>query len=440
MTVRFNVQIMFRPFQLTKFLAALVVTLSGVAAMPTTARSQTSNIPTPRESRLLNGARLLVWYDAKAPNVSVTIRIHSGSAFDPLGKEGAMQLMSDLLFPTETTRSFFEEDLNGSFEIVTTYDYIQINTSGDSDKFLSILETLAPAISNPVINKETTERVKAPHLEKLAALEKDPEYVARRAAIKNLFGNYPYGRPQLGTPESVAKIDFADLLNAEQRFFTADNATIAIHGNVTPEFALRASKRLLGGWLKSDKKVPATFAAPNPPDTSETRIALESSASGTGVLAWRTGARNGRDYWASVVTEAIWKEKYCMSETQSHLLDGLGMIVKRLPASDEDIVRMMRSLCPLYLSDTEGKTLAPEISAADFNAAKEMLQTRMKETVKGPKSLVNAALDVETFKLVSIADEQKRLAAVTLDDVKRINSAWLAKAPVRVFVTPTVAK
>jgi len=248
---------------------SLCLLILGAAAVFSAAQ-ETPGFTAPRESKLLNGMRLLVWNDKNTDKVTVKIRVHSGSAFDPLGKEGVMQMLSDILFPADSTREFFTDDLNGSFEIVTNYDYIQITTSGDADKFLTILETLAPGVTNPQINKETTENVRAALAARVRELEKNPTYIADRAVAKRLLGNFPYGRPQLGSSESLAKIDFADLLTAKDRFFTADNATVTVSGNVNPDLALRAAKRLFGGWLKSDRKVPSTFAQPEaPPNNAE---------------------------------------------------------------------------------------------------------------------------------------------------------------------------
>src|SRR5690349_15285574 len=116
----------------------IFVPLVFLFALAINSFAQTLNFPPPRESKLLNGTKLLVWSDSKSNKVTVKVRINSGSAFDPLGKEGVMQLLSNILFPAGTTKEFFTEDLNGSFEIITNYDYIQINTSGDADKFLTI--------------------------------------------------------------------------------------------------------------------------------------------------------------------------------------------------------------------------------------------------------------------------------------------------------------
>src|SRR5687767_385690 len=166
----------------------------------------------PRQEKLLNGLRLLMWNDPSAADVKVSIRIHSGSAFDPQGKEGVMQLLADNIFPTPASRDYFSEELGGGIQVVTNYDYIQVNASARSADFVKLLESLAQAISQPTIDKETTDSLKRTLAEKLASLEKDPVYLAERAAAKRLFGTFPYGRPAAGTRESLERIDHADLL------------------------------------------------------------------------------------------------------------------------------------------------------------------------------------------------------------------------------------
>src|SRR5438105_10196611 len=135
-----------------KFLIYLVV---AAAAMVTPVFSQ-GDLKAPQEEQLLNGLKVLMWPDARMDKVWVRVRIHAGSAFDPLGKEGVMQLLADNLFPNPATKEFFAEDLGGSLEVITTYDYVQINASSKPDGMLQMLESLSTAISNPLIEKEQT--------------------------------------------------------------------------------------------------------------------------------------------------------------------------------------------------------------------------------------------------------------------------------------------
>ncbi|MCA1608580.1 MAG: insulinase family protein [Acidobacteria bacterium] len=249
-----------------------------------------SQIRQPRQEKLLNGLKLVLLPDPTADKAFVRIRVHSGSAFDPQGKEGVMKLLSEMIFATDAAREFFAEDLGGELEIISNYDFIQINASSRPADFLTLLETISAAVSNPTIDKETTEKLKKPLLAKIAEMEKDAAYVADRAAARRLYGTFPYGRPQFGSSESVKKIDFADIRFAKDRLLGADNVTVVIGGKFNENLAFRAARRYLGAWLKSDVSVPATFRHPDPPvsgvlltespiaNTSEFRVAVRGTS------------------------------------------------------------------------------------------------------------------------------------------------------------------
>jgi hypothetical protein len=388
------------------------------------------NFPAPRESKLLNGMKLLVWNDSKSDKAVVKIRIHSGSAFDPLGKEGVMQLLADTLFPVETTKEFFSEDLNGNFEIITNYDYIQINASGSADKFLTILETLAPAVTNPQINKESTEKVRAALLARVRELEKNPSYLADQAVAKRLLGNFPYGRPRLGSSESLARIDFADLLLAEQRFFTADNATMVVSGNVNPDFALRASKRLFGGWLKSDKKVPSTFAQPEVPQKN-IQI-LDSPVDGTSEFrfAVRSVARSDKDFYASQILEKILNNRLQTRDgentfvrQETHNLPGL--VVFGISGWNKDSIKKVGDAIMLpEVNDYQNNYLKSAVIQAEFEKAKNEYLAEFNKIRTD-----DLWLDADTFKLSPVKIEWQNAQNVTLADVQRVLER-LQKEPV----------
>ena len=279
------------------------VFLSAVLIAPV-AFSQTS-LPAPKQEKLLNGLKVLMWQDAKAEKVMIKIRIHSGSAFDPQGKEGLMQMLANNIFPNEASRDFFREDLGGDLQIETNYDYIQINASSKPEGLLTMLETVATAVSNPVIDKETTARLRTDLLSKLAIVEVEPSYVADRAVAKRLFGTFPYGRPQYGTTDSIKKIDFGDLIDAKNRFMTADNATLTMSGNFDKTAVFRAVRRYFGGWMKSDRKVPATFRQPDDPPAGVQVIASPKPDVSAIRFAVRSTSRSSKDFAAACIFSSI---------------------------------------------------------------------------------------------------------------------------------------
>ncbi len=387
----------------------------AVAILLSTAYANVSAQASPRQEKLLNGLKVLMWSDAKADKVWVKIRVHSGSAFDPQGKEGAMQLLADDLFPNEASRDFFAEDLGGSLEIITTYDYVQINASSKPESYLTMLETLSTALSNPAIDKETTAKVRTALLAKLKVLESDPAYVADQAVAKRLFGAFPYGRPQRGSTASVQKLDFADLIDAKSRFLTADNATITISGNYDKDLAFRALRRYFGSWLKSDKKIPATFRQPDPaPGGIMTADSPDPQMSALR-YAIRGVARKDKDFAAASVIASVLNERLknlvppqyandVFVRNEAHTLPGsivIGFAVKRDVSAQEKG----------DAGDVVPKALSGPVTDAEFSKAKALFSADWSR--RDPATFW---LDVDTFQTGGVDPDAKLGDNVTLAD------------------------
>lgn len=391
---------------------------------------QSLNIP--RQERLLNGAKLLMWPDASANRAYVKVRIHSGTSFDPQGKEGVMSLLAESFFPNEASREFFKDDLGGSLDVTANYDFIQINAAAKPDEFLTMLESVAAAVSNPSTDKETTAKLKARRLELLTNMQSDAAYVADQRVSKQLFGTFPYGRPSLGTTESVTKIDFPDLIDARQRFLTSDNATISIGGKFDPAYAYRAARRLFGSWMKSDKLIPSTFKQPDVPDTKMVMVSLLNDGAPQVRFALRGVARNDKDYAPSrifaEILEARAKENAGSAdssaifvENKAHILPG-SFVVGFAGVENASIPSNLVTLL-----------LAKPVTATEFDVAKA--KTLADRKLHNPDEYW---LDADTFKLASAAEEQKAFETATLADVQRVVER-LSKNPI-VAVTVTKAE
>lgn len=393
-------KIKYLPHKFTILFAFLFLTVAHLFG-------QTAKVQTPRQEKLLNGLKTLVWSEPGAGKAMVKIRIHNGSAFDPQNKEGVMALLAEVLFPNETAKEFFREDLGGSLEIISNYDFIQINATANSEQFLTMFETVAVAVTNPQIDKETTQKVRAVQIEKVRELEKDPAYIADRAAARRLFGDFPYGRAQMGTTASLAKIDFADLLLAREKFLTSDNATVAISGNVKPELALRAARRFFGSWVKADKKVPATFRQPDEPDTTVLTIKSPDENRSELRIAFRGLGRNDKNFWASsVLTNFLRKRHPGEVHQESRLLPG--MMLLSVSATDAAaLAQTNKTLIESYFSQP--------ISDSEFMQAKNHL---LNETNK--KDVAEMWLDADTYKLDSVKTDLQALQNITAADVNKL--------------------
>jgi len=368
-----------------------------------------------------------MWPDPSANVVAIKVRIHSGTAFDPQGKEGTMSLLAESFFPTEVSRSFFKEDLGGGLSVTANYDYIQINAWAKPEEFITLLEAVSTAVSNPTIDKDITPKLVAKRLELIKALDSQSAYLAENAAAKQLFGTFPYGRPKLGTADSVAKLNFADVLDLKQRFLSADNATVSISGKIDPSLTYRAARRYLGSWLKSDRLIPSTFKQPDPPDTKLVTVTTATDTAPHTRLALRGVSRSEKDYAAAKVLESIVEARVKENLTgasaayvsnEAHILPG-SFVIGATTAGDA----MPANLVTLLLSKA--------ITGGEFDASKAKVITDRSKIAPD-----EFWLDADTYKLASAAEEQKNFETVTLADVQRV-AERLAKNPV---VAVTVAK
>lgn len=392
------------------------------------------NYGQPQQEQLLNGLRVVMIPDASASNVTAKLRVHSGAAFDPQGKEGTLCLLSEAFFPNQDARDFFKDDLGGSFQVVCHYDYIELDVASKPESYLTMLETLAASVSNPVIDRQTTDAVKAEMVARLTNEEKDARLVANTAVRKRLLGTFPYGRPKYGTAAGLKVVDFADLKFAYERLFGADNATLVVSGNFPVDNAYRGIRRYFGGWLKLDRKAPSSFKAADPP-IAGTQI-IESPESGITEIryAFRGVARNEKDFAAASVfakvVEARLRSKAPAGQNENvwvtsnaNVLPGVFMI---------GFSRIQQNISAAVIDD-KAKTEANDLITNALNATVSEAEFAVaNNSARAEYNKLDASmrwLDVDTYRLSSIKNDQAAFESVTTGDVQRFADR-LKKQPV----------
>lgn len=410
---------------------SLAVLLFAVATF-----AQPSGVQPKRET-LLNGLKVVMWPDRSSQTVQVRIRIHSGAAFDPQGKEGVMRLIAENIFPNETARDYFKEDLSGSLEILTTYDYIEIRATGRSDAFLPMMETLASAVANPTINRETTLKLRTDLIETLEKYESDPSYVADRSIAKRLFGTFPYGRPVFGSPSSAAKIEFPDLIDAKQRFLTSDNATVSLTGNFDRSLATRAIKRYFGAWLKADKRIPSTFRQPEAPPAGMESITSPSADVGAIRFALRGVSRKDKDLAAAHIFAFVLADRLKARVPAEHANDIFVRSEERsLPGAFTigfDIRRNSATEKKIEADTIVSTALATPVTEAEFAVAKQRFAGDWHN-----KDTASFWLDADTYGIANVELDMKAAENVSLADVNAF-AEKLRKSPIAAVLVSSPA-
>lgn len=397
-------------------------------------RAQTPT-PQPEREELLNGLRLLFWSKPGHPEVILKMRINSGAAFDFSGKSGQMALLGDLLFPDPVTVDYFTDEMGGKLDVSVTYDSTTITMVGKADQFDHIVEVLRNALISTQFAPELVTKMRDARIKLLRDTTIAPAEVADRAIAARLYGDFPYGRPAAGSPEDMARVDRADVMQAHERFLNSNNATLAIIGGVTKQRAMRTLRQLLGPWRKSEEIIPTTFRQPNPPDTRTLIV----NVPGPNVelrLAARGISRSDNDYAIATVLARVAQHRWQASTPElskqpvfvrsaAYVLPGdfvMGATVNQLTATDSlaNAKKVIDSLM------TRAAT-PDEIERAKNEAIGDIVTMNAK-----PDALADPWLDADTYRLSAPQDQMALIRNVTPADVQRVANRIFNKSVVSV--------
>jgi len=212
----------------------------------------------PYEIRTLgNGLQVIAVPHHEQPAVSMRIIVRAGAAQDPDNRPGLAAFAAALLDQGTTTKSAAQvaqaiDSIGGALGVGAGSDLIDINAAVLRDSLSVGLDLLADVTRNPAFAAEELERQRQQMVAAMRVSAEDPDYIAGTVFDRLVYGFHPYGKPDSGTPASLSAISRADLQSFHKRWFGANNAILAIVGDVAPEAAFKEAERAFGGWSRVD--------------------------------------------------------------------------------------------------------------------------------------------------------------------------------------------
>jgi zinc protease len=380
--------------------------------------------PEPRREQLLNGLNILLWERPGNPEVLLKLRIHSGAAFDLAGKAGTMAILGDALFADPTTREYITGELGGKIEVTTDYDAINVTLAARAQDYERLVELLRTAIINVSLTADRVKELRDSRIKMVREFSINPTHIADRAIATRLFGDYPYGRPQEGSYDTLSRIERMDVQYARERFLNPNNSTLVIAGGVDRARAMRALRQLLGPWRKSEGIAPSTFKQPEALDTRTLIVDLPGTESAEVRVAVKGLARSDRDYAAAEVLALIARDRWptLMPELkqsaffvrhEAHFLPGIFIMGASVRATDAS-----RALQTAQKVLQDLSTTPPTV--AEFERARSEAVAIFNRQMEKPETIAELWLDAETYKLPSIADRARAFSSITTGDIQRV--------------------
>ncbi|EJF93422.1 M16 family metallopeptidase [Bartonella tamiae] len=245
--------------QKTLFHALLIVALSSSALIPVyaqssqnenrqdqqTAAEKKDNLPEIRKVgptqtfTLDNGLQVVVIEDHRAPIVTQMVWYHVGSADEPMGRTGIAHFLEHLMFKgtknhTGGEFSKFISKIGGEENAFTYYDYTGYYQSVASNYLEDIMRFEADRMENLVLTDEVIKPERNVIIEeRRMRVDNSPGAILAEEARATLFMNSPYRNPVIGWKQEMEELSLDDALSFYNRFYTPNNASLIISGDVT---------------------------------------------------------------------------------------------------------------------------------------------------------------------------------------------------------------
>ncbi len=238
---------------------ALALALLAIAQIETTppppAPPRQVHIPTPSESTLPNGLRVIVVEKHGIPLVAARLLVRSGEEADPSDLPGLADMTATLLTKGTKTRNAEQiarevEVLGATLDSGAGWDSSFVAVSVTSSKLSKAMGYMADVVRNPTFAKEELERERQQELDAIRVALKQPRSLARRVAAQVVFGSSPYGHSG-ATIASAEAMKRDDLVAFHREHYAPHNSILILAGDITPAAAYKLAEEHFGSWSAS---------------------------------------------------------------------------------------------------------------------------------------------------------------------------------------------
>lgn len=201
---------------------------------------------------LPGGLTVILNENHEAPVVSFQVWVRAGSAYEHAGEYGITHLIEHMIFkgtPRHPAGDMARriEALGGDVNAYTTLDHTNYHVTAASRYAGEALELLADAVVNASFDPEDLAREKEVVIEEIRMGQDSPERRLGEEVFRLAYGDHPYGRPIIGTPESVRAITRQNILDYRARLYRASNLVVVAVGDFKAPETLALIEKAFAG-------------------------------------------------------------------------------------------------------------------------------------------------------------------------------------------------
>lgn len=219
-----------------------------------------------QRATLPNGLRIICEPMPHVHSVSIGVWVGTGSRYEAPDNNGISHFIEHMLFKgtlRRTTKQIAEEidAVGGQLNAFTTKEYTCYYVKVLGERFHLGVDLLADMFTNSLFAPDEIEKEKQVVLEEIKCYEDSPDELVHDLFAGAVMKGHPLGRPILGTPESIARINRQVIMDYLLQHYTSDNIVFAAAGNVQIDQIIAAVEKsfskLKGEFRPKFPQIPA---------------------------------------------------------------------------------------------------------------------------------------------------------------------------------------
>lgn len=193
-------------------------------------------------ARASGGPVLMVESEHALPLVHISIVLRTGSTLDPRGLEGLTRMTARMLrMGTRTLDAQRVEEridsLGAQLAVSCAPSYVQVSGVVVAHNLEPFFELMCNLVQAPAFRAADLARAKRETIAELVGVADDDRALAARHFRRHALGKHPYGRPVVGTTQTVRAQTREAVRKHYEKLFLRDNAIVSMAGDVTQERA-----------------------------------------------------------------------------------------------------------------------------------------------------------------------------------------------------------
>jgi len=246
------------------------VPLLWLSLLPAPAAAQAPQVAFEKHA-LSNGLQLILHVDRKLPMVHVNLWFHVGSKNERIGRGGFAHLFEHMMFEGSKNASqkyfayaekaganLFEGGVNGTTDWDRTNYFITV-PSANLEHVLWLESDRVATLADAVTKERFENQRDVVRNERREGLENQPYGRWLKLLCESLYPHrHPYASDVIGTHEDLVAATVDDVKDFFRTFYTPNNLSLAISGDIQPAETLRLVQKYFGN-------IPAGPALDRPP-------------------------------------------------------------------------------------------------------------------------------------------------------------------------------